>query len=166
MKPTHPLIRLEPSGIAVLHLRPAQDAIRVRYGPHYYVNDECLRDIAALWGFELDHAGMNSAGVFNPCELIERRAGRCRAEVLYARSPSGLWAMATSYSAAICGAGASPSVWNFIAFLTETDAKDAGLADLIARFRGIAARGGTDAADARKIIDVLEAERVPQLSLF
>lgn len=166
MKTTHPLIRLEPSGIKVLHLRPAQDDIRARYGPRYHVDDHCLRDIAALWGFEPDQEGKNGAGVFDPCELIHIRAGRCRAEMHYARSPSGLWAMATSYNTAVCGAGASPSVWNSIAFLSETDAERAGLAELTARFRGIAARGGPGAADARKMMELLDAERMPQLSLF
>jgi len=162
----HPRIRLEPLGIEVLNLRPAQDAIRAKYGPRYHVSDDCLWEVAALWGVQPHHEIINDAGVFTPYREIGHRGGRCRAEIRYASSPSGLWAMDTSYMVAMCGGGASPSLWNPLAFLNEADARTAGLNELITLFRGIAACGGSDAAEARKLVDLLEAERMPQLSLF
>lgn len=162
MKP-FPRIRLELLGIEVLHLRPAQNAIRQKHGPRYHVMDECLRDVAALWGIEPPLACINDAGVFIPYESVERRAGRCCAELRYASSPSGLWAMTTSYATAMSGGGSSPSVWNAFAFQSEADARAAGLHDLMSLFRGMADQGMTD---ARKLVELLEDERTPQLSLF
>lgn len=162
-----PRIRLEPSGIEVVHLRPAQMDICTRHGERYHLSDECLREIAALWGVEPHHGRINDAGVFTPFDtVIDIGAGRCRAEILMACSPSGLWAMDTSYMTAMSGGGSAPSVWNPIAFLCEADARAAGLNELIARFRAIAAEGGSDATDARNLADLLCAERTPQLSLF
>lgn len=161
-----PRIRLEPFGIEALDMRPAQNAIRIKYGPRYFADDACLREVAALWGIDPKHEGINDSGVFIPYKKIEHRAGRCRAEIRYARSPSGLYAMDTSYMTAMCGGGAAPSVWNRVAFLSEADARAAGLNEMIERFRGIAAQGGSDSADARKLIALLEAERTPQLALF
>lgn len=161
-----PRIRLAPLGIEALDMRPAQDEIRARYGSDYYLSDACLRDVAALWGIGSDHACINRHGVFDPCQSLELRAGRCRAEIDYVRSPSGLWAMTTSYMTATCGGGSSPSVWNGVAFFSEDDARAVGIHSLIELFRNIAAAGKSEAADARKIISLLEAERTPQLALF
>jgi transposase len=159
-------LRVRTLGIEALNLRPAQNDIRRRYGPRYHVSEECLREIAALWGIELAGERINDAGVFTLYRDIERRAGRCKAKLRLACSPSGLWAMDTSYMAALSGGGASPSVWNSLAFLSEADAKAAGLHALIGKFGTIAAEGGSDTADARKLIELLEDERTPQLSLF
>lgn len=163
---TLPRIILESLSVEALNMRRAQDAIRAKYGPRYHVNPECLAEIAALWGIEPHHDCINDAGVFIAWTQIGLRAGRCSAEVRYARAPSGLWAMETSYMTAMCGAGAAPSVWDHFAFLCEADARTAGLQALIAKFRGIAMQCGSVAADARKLIEILEAERTQQLSLF
>lgn len=161
-----PRIRLDPTGVEVLNLRPAQDVIRRKYGPLYHVNDDCLREVAGLWGIEAHHACINDAGVFMSYNEIEHRAGRCRAELRFARSPSGLWAMDTSHSTATAGQASSPSVWNPIAFLNEDDARAEGLQQLIRLFRGIAECSRGDSGDARKLVALLQAERMPQLSLF
>ncbi|MCC7253613.1 hypothetical protein [Hyphomicrobium sp.] len=161
-----PRIGLDPLGIEALDMRPAQNEIRARYGRGYHVNDDCLRDVAALWGIGPNHECINDSGVFIPYERIELAKGRCRAEIRYASSPSGLWAMDTSYMTATCGGGASPSVWNGTAFFSEDDARAAGLHSMIELFRNIAAAGKSEAADARKIISLLEEARTPQLALF
>lgn len=161
----HPRIIVSP-GIEALDLRPAQYEIRTRYGRGYYVNEDCLRDVAALWGIGPQHECINDAGVFVPFQSIDLRAGRCRAEIRYASSPSGLWVMDTSHMTATSGGGASPSVWNGVAFLSEDDARAAGLHALIELFRYIAAIGRPEAADARKLVSLLEDERTPQLALF
>lgn len=161
-----PRLRLDPSGIVVLNLHPAQVAIRRKYGPRYFVNNECLRELAGLWGIEEHHECINDVGVFIPYNKIEHCAGRCSAEIRFARSPSGLWAMDTSHSTATAGQGSSPSVSNPVAFLCENDARAEGLHRLIGVFRGIADGGGSDAADARKLVTMLQDERMPQLSLF
>lgn len=161
-----PRIRLAPLGIEALDMRPAQNEIRARYGRGYHVNDDCLRDVAALWGIGPEHACISDSGVFIPYERIELAKGRCRAEIRTVRAPSGLWAMDISYAAAICGGAASPSVWNGTAFFSEADARGAGIQALIMRFRAIIAEGGSDASEARQLIALLEAERKPQLALF
>ena len=161
-----PHVRLDFLGIEALDMRPAQNEIRARYGRGYHVNDDCLRDVAALWGIAPQHDCINDSGVFIPYERIECRAGRCSAKIRYASSPSGLWAMDTSYMTATCGGGSSPSVWNGIAFLSEDDAKAAGIQALIELFRNIADAGKSEAADARKLIQMLEEARTPQLALF
>lgn len=158
-----PRIRLDPLGIEALDMRPAQNEIRARYGSDYHLSDACLQDVAALWGIGPDHACINRHGVFDPCQSLELRAGRCCAEIDYVRSPSGLWAMATGYQTANAGGSHAPSVWNSIAFLSEADAKSAALHRLIERFRVMAAQG---VSDARKLTELLEAERTPQLALF
>lgn len=161
-----PRIRLDPLGIEALDMRPAQNEIRARYGRGYHVNDDCLRDVAALWDIARQHDCINDSGVFTPYDRIECRAGRCGAEIRYASSPSGLWAMDTSYMTATCGGGSSPSVWNGVAFFSEDYARAAGAHALIELFRNIAAAGKSEAADARKLIQMLEDARTPQLSLF
>lgn len=153
-------------GIEALDLRPAQKDIRARYGRGYHVNKDCLRDVAALWGIGPQHVCINDAGVFMPCQNIDLRAGPCRAEIHYAVSPSGLWAMDTSHMTATSGNGSSPSIWNRVAFLSEDDARAAGLHALIELFRHIAAAGRPEAADASKLVALLEEERTPQLTLF
>lgn len=165
MRAEHPLIRLEPLGIEALNLRPAQDAIRAQYGPRYHVSEDCLREVAALWGAQ-PHEIINDAGVFMPYRRINHRAGSCSAELRLATSPSSLWAMSTSSMSALCGYSSAPSVWNRHAFLNEADAIAAGLHELITRFRALAAEGGSEASNARKLVDLLEMERMPQLSLF
>ncbi|MDH4980931.1 hypothetical protein [Hyphomicrobium sp. D-2] len=159
----HPRIVLETLSIEALDMRPAQNEIRARYGRGYHLSDDCLRDVAALWGIGPEHECINSSGVFIPYERIELAKGRCRAEIRTVRTPSGLWAMDISYAAAICGGGASPSVWNGTAFFSEADARAAGLQALITRFRAIIAEGGSDASEARQLIALLEAERTPSL---
>lgn len=166
MTTEHPRIRIEALCIEVIDLRPAQNAVRAKYGPRYHVSDNCLREIAILWGIEQPQGIINDAGVFKTCKNIRHRAGRCRAELHLAASSSGLWAMDTSYAAALSGGGASPSVWNPVAFLSEQDARVAGLHELLTRFRAIAASGMPEAAEARTLTDLLVAERMPQLSLF
>lgn len=163
---TQPRIIIESLSIEALDMRPAQNAIRAKFGPRYHVNPECLKEIAALWWIEPPNNCINDRGVFVACTRIDHRAGRCSAEVRYARAPSGLWAMDTSYMTATCGAASAPSVWNRLAFLCEADARTAGLRELIQRFRGIAECGGSAALDARKLTQHLEAEQTPQLSLF
>ncbi len=161
----YPRIVISP-GIAALDMRKAQKDIRARYGRAYHVNKDCLRDVAALWGIGPEHECVNDAGVFVPYQNIDLRAGSCRAEIHYAASPSGLWAMDTSHMTASSGNGSSPSVWNRVAFLSEDDARAAGLHALIEMFRYIAAIGRPEAADARKLVSLLEDERTPQLALF
>lgn len=161
-----PRIRLDPLGIEALDMRPAQNEIRARYGRGYHVNDDCFRDVAALWGITGQHDCINNSGVFIPYDRLECRAGRCSAEIRYASSPSGLWAMDTSHMTATCGSGASPSVWNGTAFFSEADARAAGLHAMIELFRTIAAAGKSEAADARRLIQMLEEARTPQLALF
>lgn len=161
-----PRIRLTPLTIEALDMRPAQNEIRVRYGRGYHINDDCLQEVAALWGIARQHDCINASGVFIPYDRIECRAGRCSAEIRFASSPSGLWAMDTSYMTVTCGGGSSPSVWNGVAFLSEDDARAAGVHALIELFRNIAAAGKSEAADARKLIQMLEEARTPQLSLF
>jgi len=153
-------------GIEALDLRKAQSDIRARYGRGYHVNEDCLRDVAALWGIARQHECINDAGVFMPYQSIDLRAGRCSAELRYAASPSGLWAMDTSHMTATSGNGSSPSVWNRVAFLSESDARAAGLYALIELFRNLAAAGRPEAADASKLVSLLEDERTPQLALF
>jgi len=153
-------------GIEVLDMRPAQNEIRARYGRGYYVNKDCLRDVAALWGIGPEHECVNEAGVFMLCQNIDLRAGSCRAEIRYAASPSGLWAMDTSHMTATSGNGSSPSIWNRVAFLSEDDARAAGLHALIELFRNIAAAERPEAREARKLVALLEDERTPQLALF
>lgn len=46
------------------------------------------------------------------------------------------------------------------------DARAVGLDLLLSCFRAIAAQGGSDATDARKLVNLLEDERTPQLALF
>lgn len=161
----HPRIIVSP-GIEALDLRKAQNEIRARYGRGYHVNEDCLRDVAALWGTGPEHDCINRHGVFEPCQCFEWQAGRCRAEIDYVRSPSGLWAMDTSHMTATGGSGSSPSIWNRVAFLSEDDARAAGLHALIELFRHIAPSGRPEAADARKLVALLEDERTPQLALF
>lgn len=161
-----PRIRLAPLGIEALDMRPAQDEIRARYGRGYHVNDDCSQEVAALWGIAPQHDCINGSGVFIPYDRIECRAGRCSAEIRCASSPSGLWAMSTSYMTATSGSASSPSVWNGVAFLSEDDARTAGVHALLELFRNIAAAGKSEAADARKLIQMLEEARTPQLSLF
>jgi hypothetical protein len=162
MKP-FPRIRLEPLDIEALDMRPAQNEIRARYGSGYHLSDACLQDVAALWGIGPEHACINRHGVFEPYQSLEWQAGRCRAEIDYVRSPSGLWATATGYQTANAGGSYAPSVWNAFAFQSETDARAAALHRLIERFRGMADQGMTD---ARRLVELLEDERTPQLSLF
>ena len=161
----HPRIIVSP-GIEALDMRPAQNEIRARYGRGYHVNEDCLRDVAALWGIGPEHECINDAGVFMSYQSIDLRAGRCRAEIHCAASPSGLWAMDTSHTTASSGSGSSPSIWNRIAYMSDSDARAAGLYALIDLFRHIAAAGRPEAADARKLISLLENERTPQLALF
>lgn len=165
MKP-FPRVRLQPLGIDTLDMRPAQNEIRTRYGRGYHVNDGCLRDVAALWGIAPQHKCISDAGVFMSYERIQCRAGRCSAEIRHACSPSGLFAMDTSHMTASSGSCSSPSVWNAVAFQNEDDARAAGLYALIELFRNIAASGRSEAADARKLVSLLEAERTPQLALL
>ncbi|MCV0370221.1 hypothetical protein [Filomicrobium sp.] len=161
----HPRIIISP-GVEALDLRKAQNEIRARYGRAYHVNEHCLRDVAALWGIGPEHDCINDAGVFMPYQSIDLRAGRCSAEIRYAASPSGLWAMDTSHMTATSGNGSSPSIWNRVAFESEDDARAAGLYALIELFRHIAASGRPEAGEASKLVALLEDERTPQLALF
>lgn len=98
--------------------------------------------------------------------LIEVRTKRCQAEIRAAAGRNGLWAMSTSYMLPESGAGSAPNVWNSMAYHSRDDARAAGLLALESRFRKIAARSGPDAKAALKLLDLLDAERTPQLQLF
>jgi hypothetical protein len=162
---TPPKIILDSPGIKVLDLREAQNAIRRKYGPRYHVMDEALREVAALWDIAPGNHRINDCGVFIPYEVISCRTARASAEIRMAESPSGLWAMDISYHAPISGAGAAPSVWNRIAFFSKDDARMAGLHELIGIFTRKAA-AGPEAAEAGKMLVMLENARTPQLELF
>ncbi|GFO80790.1 MAG: hypothetical protein A49_04170 [Methyloceanibacter sp.] len=157
-----PTIRLEPSGIEVLNLEPAQNAIRAKYGRSYHRSRDALDEAAALWGFERT----SSVGIWSPCDdVLEWRVGRCSAEIRLGRSPSGLWSMTTCYATSIQGQTCAPSIWNPVAFLSRDDARQAGLEYLVETLRGIAARRQSDASIAQKLADMLEAD-LWQRSLF
>lgn len=162
----HPRITLGSIGPEILDLRPAQDTIRAQYGPRYHLDPNCLQEIAALWGVGVEHACINDAGVFLARDSFALRQGHCCAGIHMARSPSGLWAMATSYTTSRCGGGSAPSVWNGFAFLTESDSRMAGIHKLISKFQAIALEDGPGAMDARQMIAVLRSELTPQLALF
>ncbi|WP_282890738.1 hypothetical protein [Xanthobacter autotrophicus] len=153
-------------GIEALDMRPAQQALRVQYGCLYYLSDACLRDVAALWGVMLPSPYMYDVGVFRNARSILHRTGRSEAEIRLACSPSGLWAMDTSYMLPLSGHGAAPSVWNPVAFLNEADAVAGGLHELIESLGRIASSSRSDASEALRLMDILKAERTPQLSLF
>jgi hypothetical protein len=159
------MIILEPLGIKALDLREAGQVIRRKYGPRCHVMEEALREVAALWGSAPGDCRINDCGVFVPYETIACRTARASAEIRMAESPSGLWAMDISYHTPINGAGAAPSVWNRIAFLSRDDARIAGLHELIGIFTRKAA-DGTEAAEAGKMLALLENEKTPQLELF
>lgn len=163
----HPRIIHAHSGVELLDLRPAQDVIREKYGYEYHRNEACLWEIAALWGVKPQHECINDAGVFtSSADAVRVSTGRSHAEIAIAISPSGLCAMDTCFWTPTYGASAAPSVWNAVAYLSEDDARRAGLAKLIELCRAFAAREGGDTTDARKMVALLEAEKMPQLRLF
>lgn len=159
-------IQIEPMGIKAVDMRPAQQALRVQYGRRYYLSPECLRDVAALWGVVLPSPYMYDVGVFRNARSILHRTGRSEADIRLACSPSGLWAMDTSYMLPLSGHGAAPSVWNPVAFRCEADAVAAGLHELVEALGRIASSSRSDATEALRLMDILKAERTPQLSLF
>ncbi|MEO1282929.1 MAG: hypothetical protein AAFV69_14475 [Pseudomonadota bacterium] len=163
----YPLFTLDVTGVAVCDLQPAQDAIRRKYGPRYHVSEHALWDCAALWGIAPTHHRINDCGVFDLFdEAIEFKAGRCRAEIKLAATPSGLCTMGTSHILSMSGAGSAPSVWNRIAFHNLDDARAAGLAEHRARFSRVVQSGSSDSADARKFLEQLDDAATPQLALF
>ncbi|MEM7778515.1 MAG: hypothetical protein AAF732_23290 [Pseudomonadota bacterium] len=74
--------------------------------------------------------------------------------------------MATSHTLSMSGAGSAPGVWDPVAFQGLDDARSAGLREHIKRFRGVKEAGGSDASDAREILEMLDAAAVLQLELF
>lgn len=160
-------ITFETLGITALDLTDAQNAIRRGHSPRFHVKEQALRDCAALWGITPEHNLINDAGVFEAYdEVIDVQAGQCRAEIEITGSPSGMFAMTTSFSRQNSGAGSAPSIWNRIGFRSLEDARTVGLAEHRTRFNGIAMSGGTEATNARKLLDMLDEAATPQLALF
>lgn len=160
-------IRLEPFGFEAIDLTELQAVIRRKYGPRYHVSDAWRDETAALWGILPGDGSINEHGVFlTYSDPVAVRAGRCRAEVQLARSPSGLWAMETCHATHDSGAGAAPGISNRIAFLCEDNARHAGLHRMISIFEAIAGLGRSSARDAAALVAKLKEARTPQLTLF
>lgn len=158
--------RLDPFEFEVIDFTDVQNAIRRKHGPRYHLSEACRAEIAALWGASPGDGSINDCGVFQNVDDIALHAGRCRAEISIAESPSGLWAMDTSHATADSGAGSAPGIWNRIAFSSRDDARAAGLHRMISTFEVIAGLGRSSSADATALVALLKDECTPQLTLF
>lgn len=126
--------------------------------------------LARFWGFTEEDTRHNEAGVLLVRDtevLYEKRP--VRVDITVARTPRGLWLYGFSWMSHTCGEGFSPSVCNVIAFNSYSDARQAAIEKIIERFRNIAQQTQFSTQERRaaeKVIDHLEAEITPQLSLF
>ena len=152
--------------IAAFDLRPAQTAIKEKYGAGFHLDSDCLTEIASLWQVSPGDGLINSSGVFtNPAEAIELQSGKCNCTISLASTPSSLWAMSVSLQLSRSGLACPLSVWNSIAFATRGDAIACAVHGLQNHFRNIGL-SSPDAASARKLCVQLADVKAPQLELF
>lgn len=156
----------------MIDLSNTLDTIRRKFGDHHFVVLEALWEAAALWGVTPETGSINDCGVFTyTTDSFRLTTGGCTGEARLTQAPNGLWAMSTSYSTRISGGGYACSVWNRLAFPTRDHARLAAVYELIARFQGEVAdrnsgNGESNQREAQQMINLLEAEKMPQLALF
>lgn len=166
-----PTIPKEPS-FTIIDQSDAIATIRQKFGDACFIAPEALWEAAALWGVTPETRSINDCGVFTYITdsfcFIASGYG-CEAQLVQA--PNGHWAMSTSYHTRISGGGYACSVWSRTAFPTRDDARLAAIHELIAHFQSEAASPNScnseaNQREAQSMINLLEAEKMPQLSLF
>lgn len=162
----------KPQKFSAIDLDAALDTIQSTYGDRYFAVPEALWEAAALWGVTPETGSINDCGVFTPLsDVLHWHDGRCKVEIRLVEAPNGYWAMSVSYFTATSGYASMPSVRNRKAFPTREDARLAAIDELIERLHREADSRCSAITDAnrreiRQMIERLEAEKTPQLSLF
>jgi hypothetical protein len=155
-----------------IDLTEALDAIHRKYGERSHAMPEAMWEAAALWGVTPQTGSVNDCGVFTyATDKVTLRGGGCKAEFTLVQAPNGNWAMSTAYDTRISGGRYAPSVWNRQAFPTRDDARLAALCELIHQFKQEtesqnSLNGESNRHDVRRMIAMLETEKMPQLALF
>lgn len=157
----------------MIDLGPQQDAIKEKYSKDYYHSPQCLAEVAALWGIDINQEA-NQHGVFKDYETETISAGagsRHYAEIHLAQAPNGLWAAGSSYVTPISGAACGPSIWSPHAYESRQEARNAAIDSSIqglehARNRTDSCQTQSNIDGCNKLIQLLQNARYQQLSLF
>ena len=155
--------------MTVIDLSGQIDDICRRY-PNYGVSDEAQRELLVIWGCP----NCNDYGIFESAETvrIDLNGKHWYGEVRIAVSPNGWHAISTSYWYGQGGGGSAPSVWNRTAYTTRDEAVEAGVNQLIVRFKGVRDYRGSAPQNqsdlAKRMIQTLKAylSQSRQFSLF
>lgn len=139
------------------------EEIKKEFGERYYMEEAATRKASELWG-----APSNDCGVcLNRQEETLINANHFKAQITFCHTSKDYWLIGLNYSTPMGGMGYAPSVWDRIGFTSYHDARLAGIQTMLDYFNRAAKNlSQTQQAEAQKVIQQLEAEKTPQLSLF
>lgn len=137
------------------------NAIRRRYGPRYFCQDEAIAKAAALWGAQCNDCGV----VQGVPETVFVEHQRFKAEVRLYQTAKGFWFMGLSLTTSKSGFGTPPSVWEPCAFTDDMHARRWALDYLIHHLTFSEEHPANDPQKAA-FIDRLECAKEMQLSLL
>lgn len=139
------------------------EEIKKEFGERYYMKDEAIKRAAELWG-----APSNDCGVF--LDLTEETLVDIKyfkAEIIFCHTSKDYWLVGLNYATPMGGMGYAPSVRDKIGFTSYHDARLAVIQVMQDYFnRAVKDLSQAQQTKVRKIINQLEAEKAPQLSLF
>lgn len=139
------------------------EEIKKEFGERYYMEEGAVTKAAELWG-----APSNDCGVcLNRSEETLIDAKPFKAEITFCHTSKDYWLIGLNAATPMGGMGYAPSVWVRIGFTSYHDARLAGIQAMQDYFNRAAKNlSQSQQAEALKVINQLEAEKTPQLSLF
>jgi hypothetical protein len=139
------------------------DAIIERHDDHWR-GPEALKEAIAVWGAE---GQVNDHGVFaGYAREVVAKAGRAVAEVGIYKVRDGVYVHCSHFMSPTEGFGYAPNVWDSESHETETQARQAAIAELLERIRDdVPAREKTAHEDVRQIRQQLQ-RLIAQPTLF
>lgn len=145
----------------IVDFRCELHAIKQKFGPRYYCDEQAAQEAALLWG-----AHCNMHGVLDQItEQISVEHKRYSAAIRLHETAKGYWHISLSFNAPDSGFASPATVWNETAFTNEPAARRSAIEQLLQRC--------ADRLDTRErntelktFRNKLEAQLTPQLTLF
>lgn len=136
-------------------------AIKQKFGPRYYREQQAAQEAARLWGVHC-----NKHGVLDQItEKIRVEHRRYSVTIRLYETERGYWHVSLGFSAPEAGFAIPATVWNETAFINEPAAHRWAVGRLLQRCdAGIDAHGSD--TELRAFRDKLAMELTPQLALF
>jgi len=138
------------------------EAILQKYSSQDKVTDECLADLARLWGFSYY---LQTGEIETQTETIPLQEP-LYASIYFARSDRDYWLHGISVHTTTAGIHSPPSFFNPLGYFSQNDTREAAVAEIAEFFKQQAIGSTSTRLLLRQTLNILNDYSHPTLDLF